>query len=243
MNSIGKYMILMGSLFIRREKFSVYWKLTIEECILIGVNSIFIVAIVSSFIGAVTCIQTAANLINPLIPIYVVASVTREMSILELAPTFTCVVLAGKVGSSIAGQIGTMKITEQVDALEVMGINSASYLILPKIIASLITIPMLVTIAAFLSILGGFIAGRLGDIISTRDYIYGIQSDFNQFNVTFALIKAFIFAFLISSISAFQGYYTKGGALEVGQSSTMAVVKSCIGVLIADLLLAQLLLN
>ena len=236
-------MILMGSLFIRREKFSVYWKLTIEECILIGVNSIFIVAIVSSFIGAVTCIQTAANLINPLIPIYVVASVTREMSILELAPTFTCVVLAGKVGSSIAGQIGTMKITEQVDALEVMGINSASYLILPKIIASLITIPMLVTIAAFLSILGGFIAGRLGDIISTRDYIYGIQSDFNQFNVTFALIKAFIFAFLISSISAFQGYYTKGGALEVGQSSTMAVVKSCIGVLIADLLLAQLLLN
>jgi len=243
MNSIGKYMILMGSLFIRREKFSVYWKLTIEECILIGVNSIFIVAIVSSFIGAVTCIQTAANLINPLIPIYVVASVTREMSILELAPTFTCVVLAGKVGSSIAGQIGTMKITEQVDALEVMGINSASYLILPKIIASLITIPMLVTIAAFLSILGGFIAGRLGDIISTRDYVYGIQSDFNQFNVTFALIKAFIFAFLISSISAFQGYYTKGGALEVGQSSTMAVVKSCIGVLVADLLLAQLLLN
>jgi phospholipid/cholesterol/gamma-HCH transport system permease protein len=236
-------MILMGSLFIRREKFSVYWKLTIDECILIGLNSIFIVAIVSSFIGAVTCIQTAANLLNPLIPIYVIASVTREMSILELAPTFTCVVLAGKIGSSIAGQIGTMKITEQVDALEVMGINSASYLILPKIIASLITIPMLVTIAGFLSILGGFIAGRLGNLISTRDYIYGIQSDFNEFNVTFALIKAFVFAFLISSISAFQGYYTKGGALEVGQSSTMAVVNSCIGVLVADLLLAQLLLN
>lgn len=243
MKSIGQYMILMGNLFVRREKFGVYWKLTIDECILIGVDSILIVAIVSSFIGAVTCIQTAANLINPLIPIYVVASVTREMSILELAPTFTCVVLAGKVGSSIAGQIGTMKITEQVDALEVMGINSASYLILPKILASIITIPMLVTLAACLSILGGFIAGRLGDIISTRDYIYGIQSDFNEFNVTFALIKAFVFAFLISSISAFQGYYTKGGALEVGQSSTLAVVKSCIGVLVADLLLAQLLLN
>ncbi|MBC7450838.1 MAG: ABC transporter permease [Cytophagales bacterium] len=243
MRSLGQYMILIGSLFVRREKFNVYWKLTIDECILIGVDSILIVSIVSSFIGAVTCIQTAANLINPLIPIYVVASVTREMSILELAPTFTCVVLAGKVGSSIAGQIGTMKITEQVDALEVMGINSASYLILPKILASLITIPMLVTLAAFLSIFGGFVAGRLGDIISTRDYIYGIQSDFNQFNVTFALIKAFVFAFLISSISAFQGYNTKGGALEVGQSSTLAVVKSCIGVLIADLLLAQLLLN
>ncbi|MGN6645493.1 MAG: MlaE family ABC transporter permease [Cytophaga sp.] len=243
MKSFGKYMILMGSLFVRREKFIVYWRLTIDECIIIGTNSIFIVAIVSSFIGAVTCIQTAANLVSPLVPIYVVASVVREMSILELAPTFTCVVLAGKVGSSIAGQLGTMRITEQIDALEVMGINSASYLILPKILASLITIPMLVTFAALLSILGGFVAGRLGDIISTQDYIYGIQSDFNEFNVSFALIKAFVFAFLISSISAYQGFFTKGGALEVGQSSTTAVVNSCIGVLVADLLLAQLLLN
>lgn len=243
MKSFGKYMILMGSLFVRREKFIVYWRLVLDECIIIGTNSIFIVAIVSSFIGAVTCIQTAANLVSPLVPIYVVASVVREMSILELAPTFTCVVLAGKVGSSIAGQLGTMRITEQIDALEVMGINSASYLILPKIIASLITIPMLVTFAALLSILGGFVAGRLGDIISTQDYIYGIQADFNEFNVSFALIKAFVFAFLISSISAYQGFFTKGGALEVGQSSTTAVVNSCIGVLVADLLLAQLLLN
>ncbi|ABG59457.1 MlaE family ABC transporter permease [Cytophaga hutchinsonii] len=243
MKSFGKYMILMGSLFVRREKFSVYWKLTIDECILIGTNSIFIVAIVSSFIGAVTCIQTAANLVSPLVPIYVVASVVREMSILELAPTFTCVVLAGKVGSSIAGQLGTMRITEQVDALEVMGINSASYLILPKILASLITIPMLVTFAGLLSILGGYIAGILGNIITTQDFVYGVQIDFNEFNVTFALIKAFVFAFLISSISAYQGYFTKGGALEVGQSSTTAVVNSCIGVLVADLLLAQLLLN
>lgn len=243
MKSFGKYMILMGSLLVRREKFSVYWKLTIDECILIGTNSIFIVAIVSSFIGAVTCIQTAANLVSPLVPIYVVASVVREMSILELAPTFTCVVLAGKVGSSIAGQLGTMRITEQIDALEVMGINSASYLILPKILASLITIPMLVTFAALLSILGGYIAGILGNIISTGDFIYGIQIDFNEFNVTFALIKAFVFAFIISSVSAYQGFFTKGGALEVGQSSTTAVVNSCIGVLVADLLLAQLLLN
>jgi len=243
MKSFGKYIILMMSLLVRREKFSVYWKLTLDECILIGTNSIFIVAIVSSFIGAVTCLQTAANLVSPLVPIYVVASVVREMSILELAPTFTCVVLAGKVGSSIAGQLGTMRITQQIDALEVMGINSASYLILPKILASIITIPMLVTFAGLLSILGGFIAGRLSDIISTQDYIYGIQSDFNEFNVSFALIKAFVFAFLISSISAYQGFFTKGGALEVGQSSTTAVVNSCIAVLVADLLLAQLLLN
>lgn len=243
MKSFGKYVILMSTLFVRREKFSVYWKLTIDECIIIGTDSILIVAIVSSFIGAVTCIQTAANLVSPLVPIYVVASVVREMSILELAPTFTCVVLAGKVGSSIAGQLGTMRITEQVDALEVMGINSASYLILPKILASLITIPMLVTFAGLLAILGGYIAGILGNIISTQDFIYGVQIDFNEFNVTFALIKAFVFAFLISSISAFQGYFTKGGALEVGQSSTSAVVKSCIAVLVADLSLAQLLLN
>jgi phospholipid/cholesterol/gamma-HCH transport system permease protein len=243
MKSFGKYMILMSTLFVRREKFSVYWKLIIDECILIGTDSILIVAIVSSFIGAVTCIQTAANLVSPLVPIYVVASVVREMSILELAPTFTCVVLAGKVGSSIAGQLGTMRITQQVDALEVMGINSASYLILPKIIASLITIPMLVTFAGLLAILGGYIAGILGNIISTQDFIYGVQIDFNEFNVTFALIKAFVFAFLISSISAYEGYFTKGGALEVGQSSTSAVVKSCIAVLIADLSLAQLLLN
>lgn len=243
MKSFGKYMILMSTLFVRREKFSVYWKLIIDECILIGTDSILIVAIVSSFIGAVTCIQTAANLVSPLVPIYVVASVVREMSILELAPTFTCVVLAGKVGSSIAGQLGTMRITQQVDALEVMGINSASYLILPKIIASIITIPMLVTFAGLLAILGGYTAGILGNIISTQDFIYGIQIDFNEFNVTFALIKAFVFAFLISSISAFEGYYTKGGALEVGQSSTSAVVKSCIAVLVADLSLAQLLLN
>ena len=243
MKSFGKYMILMSTLVVRREKFSVYWKLTIDECVLIGTDSILIVAIVSSFIGAVTCIQTAANLVSSFVPIYVVASVVREMSLLELAPTFTCVVLAGKVGSSIAGQLGTMRITEQVDALEVMGINSASYLILPKILASLITIPMLVTFAGLLAILGGYVAGILGNIISTQDFIYGIQIDFNEFNVTFALIKAFVFAFLISSISAFEGYFTKGGALEVGQSSTSAVVKSCIAVLVADLSLAQLLLN
>jgi len=243
MKSFGEYMILMSTLFVRREKFSVYWKLTIDECILIGTDSILIVAIVSSFIGAVTCIQTAANLVSPLVPIYVVASVVREMSILELAPTFTCVVLAGKVGSSIAGQLGTMRITEQIDALEVMGINSASYLILPKILASIITIPMLVTFAGLLAILGGYTAGILGNIISTQDFIYGVQINFNEFNVAFALIKAFVFAFLISSISAFQGYFTKGGALEVGQSSTSAVVKSCIAVLVADLSLAQLLLN
>lgn len=164
------------------------------------------------------------------------------MTLLELAPTFTCVVLAGKVGSNIASQLGTMRISEQIDALEVMGINSASYLILPKILGAIITFPMLVSIAAFLSLFGGFIAGVGTGALTAKEYIQGIQSDFVAFNVPFALIKSFVFAFLISSISAYQGYYTKGGAFQVGQSSTTAVVNSCIALLVFDYVLAQLLL-
>ena len=217
-------------------------KQTIDEAVLIGINSVLIVVIVSSFIGAVTCVQTAYNLVSPLVPSYIISTVVRDMTILELAPTITCIVLAGKVGSNIAGQLGTMRITEQIDALEVMGINSASYLILPKIIASVLTIPMLVVLSGSLSILGGYIAGVMTGVLTDRDYIYGIQSDFNAFSVKFALIKSIVFSLLISSISSFQGYYTKGGALEVGQSSTTAVVKSCIAVLLADFILAQLLL-
>lgn len=238
----GQYFMLLGSLFVRRERFKVYFKLTMDECINIGVDSLLIVAIVSSFIGAVTCIQTAANLVSPLIPKYIIASVTREMTLLELAPTFTCVVLAGKVGSNIASQLGTMRISEQIDALEVMGINSASYLILPKILGAVFTFPMLVSIAAFLSLFGGFIAGVGTGALTAKEYIQGIQSDFVAFNVPFALIKSFVFAFLISSISAYQGYYTKGGAFQVGQSSTTAVVNSCIALLVFDYVLAQLLL-
>ena len=164
------------------------------------------------------------------------------MTLLELAPTITCIVLSGKVGSNIAGGLGTMRISEQIDALEVMGINSTSYLVLPKIIASLVTFPMLVVLAGFLSIFGGYLAGTLTGNITPHDYIYGIRADFNTFNIPFALIKSLVFAFLISSISAFQGYYTKGGALEVGIASTNAVTSSCISVLISDYLLAQLLL-
>ncbi|GAA4456322.1 ABC transporter permease [Nibrella saemangeumensis] len=242
MSQIGKYFIFLGSLFRNREKLSVYLKLVLDECISIGVNSVFIVAIVSTFIGAVTCVQTAFNLVSPLIPMYIISVIVRDSTILELAPTITSVVLSGKVGSNIAGQLGTMRITEQIDALEVMGINSTSYLVLPKVIAAMLMFPLLVILAGFLSILGGYLAGTLSGIISPDDYVYGLRSDFNSFSVTFALIKSVVFAFLISSISSFQGYFTSGGALEVGQSSTTAVTKSCISVLIADYLLAQLLL-
>ncbi len=242
MRGIGKYFIFLGLMFIKREKFSTYVKLVIDECVLIGIDSLVIVTIISTFIGAVTCIQTAYNLVSPLIPDYIISLIVRDMTLLELAPTITALVFAGKVGSNIAGELGTMRITEQVDALEVMGINSASFLALPKILGSLITYPMLVIIAGFLSILGGYVAGTVTQVITPEEYIYGIRADFIEYNVTFALIKSFVFAFLIASISCYKGYYTEGGALEVGKASTVAVTNSCIAVLAADYLLAQLLL-
>ncbi len=193
--------------------------------------------------GAVTTVQTAYNLVSPLIQNYVVAQVTREMVVLELAPTITAIVIAGKVGSSIASGLGTMRITEQIDALEVMGVNASSYLVLPKIVAAMIMYPLLVVIAGFLALYGGYIAGTLTGILTETEYVYGIRIDFNPFTIQFALIKSIVFAFLIASISAFQGFFTTGGALEVGKSSTSAVTKSCIAVLLADYILAELLLN
>lgn len=242
MSNLGRYFLFLGNLFRNREKVGVYLRQVFDEAVLIGIDSIFIVAIVSTFIGAVTCVQTAYNLVSPLIPNYVISLIVRDMTLLELAPTITCIVLSGKVGSNIAGTIGTMRVTEQIDALEVMGINSTSYLVLPKIVAAMLVFPMLVVLAGFLSIYGGYLAGTLTGVITPEEYIYGIRTDFNQFNIPFALIKSVVFAFLIASISAFQGYYTSGGALEVGRASTTAVTNSCISVLVADYLLAQLLL-
>lgn len=242
MHGIGRYFIFLGNLFIKREPANTYFKQVLEECIKVGIDSIIIVTIVSTFIGAVTCIQTAFNLVSPLIPKYVISLVVRDMTLLELAPTITAIVLAGKVGSNIAGELGTMKISEQVDALEVMGINSVSFLGLPKIIACVMMFPMLVILAGFLAIMGGYLAGTLTGVITPQDYIYGIRADFQEFNVFFALIKSFVFAFLVASISSFKGYNTAGGALEVGQSSTSAVTNSCIAILVADYLLAELLL-
>jgi phospholipid/cholesterol/gamma-HCH transport system permease protein len=242
MKGIGKYFIFLGQLFVKRETFSTYAKQVLDECIVIGIDSLVIVTIVSTFIGAVTTVQTAYNLVSPLIPDYVISVVVRDMTLLELAPTITAIVFAGKVGSNIAGELGTMRITEQIDALEVMGINSVSFLGLPKIVASLLMFPMLVILAAYLAMLGGYLAGTLTNVITPEDYIYGIRADFNEFNVTFALIKSVVFAFLVASISSFKGYFTSGGALEVGKSSTSAVTNSCIAILVADYLLAELLL-
>jgi phospholipid/cholesterol/gamma-HCH transport system permease protein len=224
-----------------REPLRVYGKLLLEECVRIGVDSVYLVATISTFIGAVTAVQTAYNLVSPLIPVYIIGTIVRDMTILELAPTVTAIVFAGKIGSNIASGLGTMRITEQIDALEVMGINAVSYLVLPKVLAAMITYPMLVTIAAFLAILGGYLAGTLANLLTPEEYIYGIRIDFLQFNVSFMLIKSVVFAFLVASISAYKGFYTRGGALEVGTASTNAVTNSCIAILLADYLLAQLL--
>jgi phospholipid/cholesterol/gamma-HCH transport system permease protein len=242
MASLGRFLIFIGSMFVRRESFLTYVKLTVDESIKIGVNSMFLIGIVSTFIGAVTTLQTAYNLVSPFVPTYVIALVVRDMTILELAPTVMAIVYAGKVGSNIAGELGTMRITEQIDALEVMGINSTSYLVLPKILASLITYPMLVVVAAFLALVGGYFAGTLTDVITPTEFIYGIRYDFIEYNITFAMVKSYTFAFLVASISAYKGFYTEGGALEVGIASTSAVTNSCIGILCADFLLTKLLL-
>lgn len=242
MSRLGQYILFLGALFKNRESFKTYLRLTLDECIYIGINSIVIVSIVSIFMGAVSTVQTAYNLVSPFIPQSVVGLVVRDLTILELAPTITAIVFAGKVGSSIAGNLGTMRITEQIDALEVMGINSVSYLVLPKILATVFMYPFLVILAGVLAITGGYLAAEVAGALSPTDYFTGLKTSFNEFSVYFALIKSVVFGFLISSIAAFMGFYTKGGALEVGQSSTKAVTVSCIAILLSDFVLAQLLL-
>lgn len=242
MKGFGRYVIFLSSLVVRRETFKTYYNLTLEECVQIGLKSILLFMLVSTFMGAVTTLQTGANLVSPFVPRFIISNVVREMTILELAPTIMAVIYAGKVGSSMAGGLGTMRITEQVDALEVMGINSASYLVLPKIIASILMYPLLVIVAAVCALLGGYLAGTLTGLLTPTEYVYGIRYAFNEYFITFALIKTFVFAFLISTISSFKGYYTQGGALEVGIASTQAVTSSIIAILLADYFLAYLLI-
>lgn len=208
----------------------------------IGVGSLPIVAIISVFIGAVTTVQTSYQLISGWISKTVIGMIVSDSMMLELAPTITSLVLAGKVGSHIASEIGTMRVSEQIDALEVMGINGAGFLAMPKIIAGLFMFPLLTIIAIGLGIYGGYLAGDLSGILSPETFISGARSSFKPFNLLFSGIKSFTFAFLITSISSYQGFYTKGGALEVGKASTDAVVYSAVSILFADYILAELLL-
>jgi len=239
---MGKYWLFMSSLFTKPEKFKVYRRLVLHELVNIGVGAVGIVAVTSVFMGAVITLQSAYNLVNPMVPLYAVGIVARDSIILEFSPTIIMLILAGKVGSGIASEIGTMRVTEQIDALEIMGINSAAFLALPKIIAGIFITPFIVLLSMFLGIAGGWFAGDMSGTVPSADYIRGIQDQFVPFNIVFAMVKSLVFAFIITSVSSFQGYYTSGGALEVGQSSTKAVVYSSIIVLLFDYILTQLLL-
>jgi phospholipid/cholesterol/gamma-HCH transport system permease protein len=239
---IGRYWIFIKGLFIKPEKLSVYRRQIVIEMVSIGNGSLGIVAITSLFMGAVITIQSAYNLINPAVPISAVGIVARDSVILEFSPTIIMLVLAGKVGSSIASEIGTMRVTEQIDALEIMGINSSGYLVVPKLVAAVFILPFVVIVSMFLGILGGWVAGDLSGTVPSADFIKGLQDQFIPFNIVFALIKTICFAYVITTVSSYHGYYTEGGALEVGRSSTKAVVYSSILILIFDYILTQLIL-
>lgn len=239
---IGRFLLMIKGMFSRPENGKMYWKEFMHQCAEIGVGSLGIVCIISVFIGAVSTIQTAYQLVSPLIPPSTIAQIVRDTVILEFAPTLVCIVLAGVAGSRIASELGNMRVSEQIDALEIMGINTKTYLILPKIAAALLMIPLLVVLAMALGIWGGRLAGSMAGILSNSTYDKGLLESFVPYNVIFALIKSYAFAFIISSIPCFYGYFVQGGALEIGRASTKAVVVSCILILFADYVLSALLL-
>ena len=241
-STIGAYLLMMKGMFTKPENFKMYWKELMHQSAEIGMGSLGIVAVISIFMGAVSAVQTAYQLVSPMIPKETIAQVVRDTVILEFAPTLVCIVLAGVVGSKIAGELGNMRVSEQIDALEIMGINTKSYLVAPKILGALITIPLLVILAMVLGIYGGRLAGSLGGILSADTYDRGLLMNFVPKNVWFSLVKAYTFAFIISSVSSFYGYNVKGGALEIGRASTTAVITSCVLILFADYILAFFLL-
>lgn len=240
---IGRYFNLMARAISKPEKQRIYIKQTFKEIDDIGIQSLGIISIISIFMGAVVVIQTAFNTDSPLIPRYIVGFTARQSIILEFSSSLMSLILAGKVGSRIASEIGTMRITEQIDALEIMGVNSASYLILPKIVASVFIFPFLTIISMFLALAGGYTAGVMGGLVPSADFINGLQIQFRTFDVLYSLFKVVFFAFSIASISSYYGYYAYGGALDVGKASTKAVVNSSIAILILNYLLTQLLLT
>ena len=240
---IGKYFLMLKQVFKKPQKWSVFKEMLFREIEDLGLKSLGIIAFISFFVGGVVAIQTALNVDSPFIPKYLIGFATKRSMILEFAPTFMSVILAGKVGSYISSSIGTMRVTEQIDALEVMGINSLNYLVLPKIIDTLFFYPLLITLAMFLGIFGGYTAGILTDLFYTDDYIYGIQLDFNPYFVKYALTKTLVFAFVIATIPAYHGYYVKGGSLEVGRASTQAVVWTSVVIILLNYFLTQMLLG
>lgn len=226
--------------FHKPEKVSMYWKETLRQMNSIGIGSLVIVCIISIFIGAVTAVQFAYQMSGSLIPRYYVGYIVRDMTIIELAPTFSCMLLAGKVGSNLAAELGGMRQKEHIDAMEIMGVNTAAYLVQPKIIAALIVVPMLVCVGAFISVIGGYLAVVPTGLFSHAEYIRGLRSFFEPYNVWMMFVKAFVFAYILTTVSCYQGYFVKGGSIELGDASTRAVVYSNILILLSDYIIAML---
>jgi phospholipid/cholesterol/gamma-HCH transport system permease protein len=239
---LGTYLLMLKGMFTKPENWRMYWKEFMHQCVEIGIGAAPIVIIISLFLGAVTTVQTAYQLVSPLVQPSTIAQIVRDSMILELSPTVVSIVLAGVVGSKIASELGNMRISEQIDALEIMGINTKSYLVMPKILAALVVIPCLIVISAVLGIWGGRTAGALSGILATDIFDIGLRQNLNIYNINFAMYKSYTFAFILSSIPAYYGYNVKGGSLEIGRASTSAVVVSCILILCADYALAALLL-
>lgn len=234
----GRYISMMQEALSRPVKLSMYWKETVRQMYDIGVGSLVIVALISVFIGAVTAVQFSYQLQGTLIPRYYIGYIVRDITIIELAPTITCLVLAGKVGSNMAAEIGGMRQKEHIDAMQVMGLNTASFLIQPKTIAAVVMIPLLVIVSSFVGVMGGYIASVPTGIITDEEYVRGTRSFFNEFNVILMFVKALVFAFILTTVSCYQGYYVKGGSIELGKASTNAVVYSDILILLFDYIIA-----
>lgn len=237
----GRYLQMMKTAFSRPEKFIMYWRETMRQMHDIGVGSLIIVCLISVFIGAVAAVQFAYQLDGQLVPRYYIGYIVRDLALIELSPTISCLVLAGKVGSNMAAEIGGMRQKEHIDAMEVMGVNTAAYLITPKVVAALFVIPILVIYSAFVAILGGYLASVPTGLITYDEYYQGLMSFFAPYNVFMMLVKAFVFAFILTTVSCYQGYYVTGGSIELGKASTRAVVFSDILILLADYLIAVLL--
>lgn len=243
LETFGQYCVFMTRVFSIPDKWKIFFQKLVQEIVKLGIDSIPLVAIISVFIGAVITIQMQLNVISPLVPSYSVGLATREIVLLEFSSSILCLILAGKVGSNIASEIGTMRVTEQIDALEIMGVNSANFLVLPKVIGFLIFVPVLVVFSMIICMLGGYLIAVFTDLIPVSRYVYGLQSLFKEWYVWYGLIKSLFFSFIVSSVSSFFGYYVKGGALEVGKASTNAVVTSSIMILLFDVILTKLLLQ
>ena len=241
--TFGRYCLFIKRVFALPDRWGVFGRRTISEISKLGIDSIPLVIVISIFIGAVIAIQMQLNIASPLIPAYSVGLATRDIVLLEFSNSILCLILAGKVGSNIASEIGTMRVTEQIDALEIMGVNSCNFLVLPKIIAFVVFMPFLVIICIGTSLIGGYLVALFTEIITVTKYVYGLQAFFQEWYVWYGLIKSLFFAYIIASVASFYGYYVKGGALDVGKASTDGVVSSSILILLFDVLLTKLLLQ